>query len=254
MKGKKKFFLSLAALVAVIVICSILLSVTGGYAVYTANTNKRKLPVYGVERDDNSVSISFDCAWGADYTEKILDTLDFYKVKATFFVVEFWTEKYPEVLKKIVDRGHEVGTHSKTHPKMSKLSVGQIETELKSSVEAIEKITEKKVTLFRPPFGDYDDEVIETAEKLGLKTIQWSVDSLDWKDLSAEQIAVRVIGKTKSGSIILMHNNGLHTLESLPLIFTDLQRKGFVFRPIGELIYTKDYEIAPDGTQRKINI
>ena len=252
MRGEKKFFLCLAAPIAVIVICSILLSVTGGYAIYTANTNKRKLPVYCVERDDNAISISFDCAWGADYTEKILDTLDFYNVKATFFVVEFWAEKYPEVLKKIVDKGHEVGTHSKTHPKMSRLSVSKIEDELKSSVEAIEKIGGKKVTLFRPPFGDYDDELIETAEKLGLKTIQWSVDSLDWKDLSAEQIAVRVIGKTKSGSIILMHNNGLHTLDSLPLIFTDLQRKGFVFRPISELIYTEDYEITPDGTQRKI--
>ena len=128
-----------------------------------------------------------------------------------------------------------------------------IEEELTSSVKAIEEITGKKVTLFRPPFGDYNDRLITVAEKLGLNTVQWSVDSLDWKDLSAEEIATRVIKKAKSGSIILMHNNGLHTLESLPLIFAATQQKGLVYRPIGELIYTDDYKILPDGTQIKTN-
>ena len=134
---------------------------------------------------------------------------------------------------------------------MSKLTTAEIEEELKSSVNAIESVTGKKVTLFRPPFGDYDDKVITVAENLGLYTIQWNVDSLDWKNLSAEQIAARVLKKAKSGSIILMHNNGLHTLESLPLIFSATQQKGFVYRPIGELIYTNDFEITPDGTQIK---
>ena len=209
------------------------------------------MPVYGVKRDDDSLSISFDCAWGVEYTDGILDALDFYGVKATFFVVQFWAEKYPDYLKKIVERGHEVGTHSKTHPKMSKLSAEAIEEELKSSVAAIENVTGQKVKLFRPPFGDYDDKVITAAENLGLYTIQWNVDSLDWKNLSAEQIAARVIKKAGSGSIILMHNNGLHTAESLPLIFTATQQKGFVYRPIGELIYTDDFRITPDGTQIK---
>ena len=93
--------------------------------------------------------------------------------------------------------------------------------------------------------------MITIAESLGLYTIQWNVDSLDWKNLSAEAIAVRVTKKAKSGSIILMHNNGLHTLESLPLIFSATQQKGLVYRPIGELIYTDDFEITPDGTQIK---
>ena len=165
--------------------------------------------------------------------------------------MQFWAEKYPDYLKKIVERGHEVGTHTKTHPKMSKLSAEEIEEELKSSVAAIENVTGQKVKLFRPPFGDYDDKVITAAENLGLYTIQWNVDSLDWKNLSAEQIAARVIKKAGSGSIILMHNNGLHTAESLPLIFTATQQKGFVYRPIGELIYTDDFRITPDGTQIK---
>ena len=251
MKTNKKFLLFAALGLAIIVVAGVCLKASGNYVVYTANTSKKKLPVYGVKRDDDSLSISFDCAWGVEYTDGILDALDFYGVKATFFVVQFWAEKYPDYLKKIVERGHEVGTHSKTHPKMSKLSAEEIEEELKSSVAAIENVTGQKVKLFRPPFGDYDDKVITAAENLGLYTIQWNVDSLDWKNLSAEQIAARVIKKAGSGSIILMHNNGLHTAESLPLIFTATQQKGLVYRPISELIYTDDFRITPDGTQIK---
>lgn len=252
MKKSKKFKISLAIELIAIILSSVYLGASGNHVVYTSSSSNKKLPIYGVKRDDNALAISFDCAWGVDYTDKILDALDFYNVKATFFVVQFWAEKYPDYLKKIVERGHEVGTHSKTHPKMSKLSLEEINTELTSSVNAIEKITGKKVKLFRPPFGDYNDALINQAEKLGLFTVQWNVDSLDWKNLSALKIAERVVSKAKSGSIILMHNNGLHTLESLPLIFTATQQKGLVYRPISKLIYTDDYKIAPDGTQEKI--
>lgn len=227
------------------------LKASGYYVARTSQTLKRKIPIYCVEREDSVASISFDCAWGADNTIKILDALDFYGVKCTFFVVQFWAEKYPDVLKEISERGHEIGTHSKTHPKMSTLSKEQIEQELVSSCDAVERIVGSRPTLFRSPFGDYDDLVIEVASSLGLSTIQWSVDSLDWKNLSADQIAARVVKKTESGSIILAHNNGLHTLESLPLIFSALSQKGIVFRPIGELIYTDGFEISPDGTQKK---
>lgn len=252
MKKSKKFKISLTIELIAIILSSVYLGTSGNHVVYTSSSSNKKLPIYGVKRDDNSLAISFDCAWGVDYTDKILDTLDFYNVKATFFVVQFWAEKYPDYLKKIIERGHEVGTHSKTHPKMSKLSLEEINEELTSSVNAIEKITSKKVKLFRPPFGDYNDALIKQAEKLGLFTVQWNVDSLDWKNLSALKIAERVISKAKSGSIILMHNNGLHTLEALPLIFTATQQKGLVYQPISELIYTDDYKIAPDGTQEKI--
>ncbi len=239
----------MAVSLCLVAICVIGLSLSGGYSVYTLGTNKRELPIYSVDRNDNKISISFDCAWGDEYTRKILDALDFYKVKCTFFCVQFWTEKYPELVKEISARGHDVGTHSATHPKMSTLSKAKNENELKTSKKAIEDITGKTVELFRAPFGDYDDEVILTAKEQGLYTIQWDVDSLDWKDLSAEQIATRIISKTKSGSIILCHNNGLHTAEALPLIFTTLQQKGYVFVPISELIYKDNYEILPDGKQ-----
>ena len=119
------------------------------------------------------------------------------------------------------------------------------------SVIRVEKITGKKVELFRPPYGDYNDLLVSTAREMGLYTIQWSVDSLDWKDLSAEQIATRILKNAKSGSIILCHNNGLHTAESLPLIFSALQEKGFVFEPIGALIYKESYTVDVNGKQIK---
>lgn len=213
----------------------------------------KRLPIYRVDRDDKLIAISFDCAWGNEYTKKLLEEMKLYNVKCTFFAVSFWAEKYPDDLKAIISEGHEIGTHSKTHSYMSKLDVNAIDEELEYSVNVIEKTCGQKVSLFRAPYGDYDDLLIERAENKGLFTIQWDVDSLDWKNLSASEIATRVISRVKSGSIILCHNNGLHTAESLPLIFADLTKKGYKFVKISQLIYKEKFKMASDGTQVKIN-
>ena len=226
---------------------------SGAMALAVNGKAKKSLPIYSVERADNKIAISFDCAWGVEHTDVILDALDKFNVKCTFFAVEFWVEKYPEYCKKIIGRGHEIGTHSKTHPKMSRLKKAQIEEEITSSKQAIEKVTDTAVTLFRPPFGDYDDLLIDTVSSLGLYSIQWDVDSLDWKDLSADKIAARVVKGVKSGSIILCHNNGLHTAESLPLIFSPLLSQGYEVVKISDLIYKENYEILPDGRQKAVN-
>ena len=165
-------------------------------------------------------------------------------------MVEFWTEKYGDFVKKIGAAGHEIGTHSSTHSYMSKQNAEEIKLELETSSKAIENITGKKVELFRPPYGDYDDELIRTASELGYYSIQWDVDSLDWKDLSATDIAMRVINGVKNGSIILMHNNGLHTAEAVPIILETLKNRGYSFVPIGELIFKENYTV--DGTGRQI--
>ncbi len=210
---------------------------------------KRQLPIYSVERTEKKIAISFDCAWGVDHTDAILEAMEKNDVRCTFFAVQFWVEKYPEYVEKIIAGGHEMGTHSRTHPYMSKLSKTEIESELSSSSKAIEKLTGQKVTLFRPPYGDYNDLLINTCKEMGLYPIQWDVDSLDWKNLSATEIAMRVINGAKNGSIILCHNNGLHTAEALPLIFSTLKNRGFSFVPIGELIYTENYALDHNGRQ-----
>ncbi len=248
----KTFKLKNAVLTAVALIVFTVLSVsvyfTGAYSVYYGKT-PRLIPIYSVEREDKVVSISFDCAWGVEHTDEILKALKVSDVRATWFMVEFWAEKYPEYVKKIDGAGHEIGTHSSTHSYMSKQNSEEIKLELSTSAEAIKSVTGKEVNLFRPPYGDYDDELIKTASEQGYYSIQWDTDSLDWKDLSATDIAMRVISSVKNGSIILMHNNGLHTAEAVPIILETLKNKGYSFVPIGELIYKENYTI--DGTGRQ---
>ena len=244
---KSKFIISIV-LTVVLILLAVFIGFTGYAVVYTGGATK-KLPIYSVERSDNKISISFDCAYGVEYTDKLLDILNEYNVKCTFFAVEFWVDKYPEYAKKIVEMGHELQTHSSTHPDMSKLSVEDIEKELTNSKNKIESVTGQKVTLFRAPFGYYDNDVILVAEKLNLYTIQWSVDSIDWKNISAKEIANRIITKTESGSIILCHNNGLHTAEALPSVLGRLKEKGYEFVKISDLIYKNNYTINGFGKQ-----
>ena len=209
----------------------------------------RSLPIYSVETEEKKIAISFDCAWGVEHTDRLLEIMQQNDIRCTFFAVQFWVERYPEYVKKIVDAGHEIGTHSRTHPYMSTLSKAQIQDELTTSSQAIEKIIGKNVTLFRPPYGDYSNTLIDTCKEMGLYSIQWDVDSLDWKNLSGTEIALRIINGTKPGSIILCHNNGLHTAEALPLIFSTLKNRGYTFVPIGELIYKENYYIDHNGRQ-----
>lgn len=233
---------------AAVVTLSVCAHFTGAYAVYFGGTS-RLLPIYSVGREDKKISITFDCAWGTEHTDAILAALEKYGVRATFFMVQFWAEKYPDYLKKIDEAGHEVGTHSATHSYMSRLSEGEIRAELESSSAAITAVTGKAVTLFRPPYGDYDDLLIDTCNDMGILPVQWDVDSLDWKDLSAADIAQRIVPRVKSGSIILCHNNGLHTAEALPIVIDALRAKGFEFVPIGELVYRENYTIDATGRQ-----
>ena len=254
-KGKTAVFVRISFFVCLIT--AILSAFCVGAFVVKARTvtakTARKLPIYCVEREEKKIAISFDCAWGVEYTDKLLDIMEQNDVRCTFFAVQFWVEKYPEYAQKIVSAGHELGTHSRTHSYMSKLSKEEIADELKTSKEAIEKATGHKTNLFRAPYGDYDDLLIETAQSEGLYTVQWDVDSLDWKNLSASEIAMRIINGAKNGSIILCHNNGLHTAKALPLVFSTLKNRGYAFVPIGELIYKDIYPIDASGKQRPIS-
>ena len=209
----------------------------------------RKVPIYSVATEEKKVAISFDAAWGADKTEEILAILDEFDVNATFFLVGFWVDDYTDMVKKIDEAGCEIGTHSNTHPDMVKLDKESVKEELTTSIEKIEAITGKEVTLFRAPFGSYNNQLLDTAEELGLKTIQWDVDTLDWKGLSASEINNRVLSKVQNGSIILMHNNSDNVLDGLRLILTTLKNKSYEVCSIGELIYQDNYTVDRNGVQ-----
>jgi len=212
----------------------------------------RLLPIYRVETQEKRIAISFDAAWGADKTPEILDILDKYKIKTTFFLVKMWMDKYPEMTKLIASKGHEIGNHSATHPHMGKLSRDDVVKEIKTTHLRIKELTGQDCKVFRPPFGDYSDTLIKTAQELGYYVIQWDVDSLDWKDLSASAIYDRVIKRVKPGSIVLFHNNGKNTPEALKIILPELIKQGYEIVPVSTLLIKGDYYIdGASGEMRK---
>ena len=237
-----------------LIIIAVLLCVSfEGYA--SANVwfgySSRLVPIYSVATENKQVAITFDAAWGADKTQEIIDVLSEYNVTATFFLVGFWVDKYPEMVKAIDEAGLEIGTHSNTHPDMAKLSEESMRNELTSSMKKISDITGKDVKIFRAPFGSYNNTLLNTASALGLKTIQWDVDSLDWKGISASQVTNRIMQKTKNGSIILMHNNADYVVESLRLSLDWLLMKGYKVTSVGQLIYSDNFSIDANGIQHK---
>ncbi len=246
MVGKIKWNRSLCAFGFLLMVALIFL-ITGTPAMIRTAAAARKLPIYCVQRDDKSVSLTFDAAWGNEDTQNLIDILGKYRIKATFFVVGDWVEKYPESVKALSDAGHEVMTHSDDHAHFSQLTAAQIRKNIADSCDKIEAVTGSRPTLFRCPYGEYDDHVIETLNDMGMKTIQWDVDSLDWKDLSAGEIRQRVTEKVQSGSIILFHNAAKHTPEALPSVIEWLLSNGYRIVPVSELLLQEDYEIDHTG-------
>lgn len=247
--SKNNITIRLLILLSVALIAVVYLSVKTTGSIVDVFSAKKELPIYSVETDEKKIAISFDAAWGDEYTGYILDTLDKYKVKSTFFLVEFWVDKYPEHVKEIFNRGHDVGNHSATHPNMSELSIIQMEEEINSTGDKIEKITGVKPTLFRPPFGDYNDTLIQTLRKNGYYGIQWDVDSLDWKELGVESVVDKVTRNVRNGSIVLFHNNAKYVKEYLPLVLERLQADGYEIVPISQLIYKDNFMMDNTGRQ-----
>lgn len=249
----------------VIAIALVVILVVTGFIIYFSGFSRslagiaavfspqRRLPIYSVETADKKIAISFDAAWGDEFTDAILDTLDKYNVKTTFFLVGFWVDKYPDMVKKIHERGHEIGNHSSTHPHMSQLNREQIIKEFRTTEQKIEAITSIRPTVFRPPFGDYNNLLIETADELGYHVIQWDVDSLDWKEMGVDPVVDRVTRNIKKGSIVLFHNNAKYVSGYLPLVLEKLQQQGYEIVPVSELIIKDNYTVDPSGRQQKMN-
>ena len=219
-------------------------------AVVGVSASRRSLPVYSVERDGKYASLTFDAAWGNEDTEALIDILTRYGVRATFFVVGGWVDKYPESVRALADSGMEVMNHSDTHAHFASLSSAEIEADINSCSDKIEAITGVRPTLFRCPYGEYDDEGIDTVRAMGVTPVQWDVDSLDWKGLDAAQIERRVVSGVKPGSIVLFHNAAEHTPEALPGIIESLLADGYTLVPVSELLLAGEYDTAHTGRMR----
>lgn len=219
-------------------------------SVFGKMSESSTLPIYCVDKGDKKVcAISFDAAWGNEDTDELIDILAQYDVKTTFFVVGSWVDKYPESVKALHDAGHEIMNHSDSHPHMTKLSEESMKKEVDECDKKIKSITGKEPFLFRPPYGDYNSQVVETLSDCGHYTIQWSVDSLDWKDLSAEKIFQRVTSNIHPGAIVLFHNAAKNTPEALPKILEKLKSDGYKIVPVSDIIMKDNYKIDHTGKQ-----
>ena len=255
MKGTKIIYLrrKIVAAVACVIAAAAMLYVVNSPMVVGAAATSRQLPIYCVQKDYKALSISFDAAWGNEDTQQLIDILAKYNVQATFFIVGEWVDKYPESVKALSDAGHEVMGHSNDHAHFNSLSTQEIIDDINANNDKIEGVTGVRPTLFRCPYGEYDDHVINAVRSMNIEPIQWDVDSLDWKDLSAGEIIQRVTSKVQPGSIVLFHNAALHTPEALPSIIETLLQDGYTFLPISQLImpgqYNQDYIIDHAGRQ-----
>lgn len=219
----------------------------------SSTINGKELPIYCVETDDKKVALSFDAAWGNEDTQKILEILAKHNVHATFFMTGGWVDSYPEDVKAILAGGHDLGNHSENHKNMSQISNDDKEQELMKVHEKVKNLTGYEMFLFRPPYGDYDNDVIKTATKCGYYPIQWDVDSLDWKDYGIDSIVNTVCSNKHlgNGSIILCHNGAKFTADALDTLITNLKGQGYEIVPISELIYRDGYHMDAEGRQVK---
>lgn len=248
--------LAIFTLIAIILICTLGVFREPLYnqaqeAISVLVAGEKLKPIYYVDTEEKKIAFSFDATWGAEYTPKLLEILDKYDLKTTFFLTNIWLKEYPDVAKQIRFAGHEIGMHSVSHPHFNQLSEQQIVAELQGNAQLIEEITKFKPILFRPPFGEYNNKVISVIESLGYIPIQWSVDSLDWKDnMDKDKIVQRVTQGLHPGAIVLFHNNGRYTAEALEEIILYALKEGYTILPISELIYKENYYVDHQGAQK----
>ena len=213
----------------------------------TAMTEPREIPIYYVDTEEKVCSISFDAAWGNEQTERLLSTLDEYNIKTTFFLVKQWVDKFPDSVRDIAARGHDIGNHSSTHPHMAELSASQQLEEITACNEAVEQLTGVAPTLFRAPYGEYNNDLVKNLKSKDMYCVQWNIDSLDWKDPSADEIVERVRSRLCPGSIILLHNGATNTPEALPRLIEAIEEEGYRIVPISELIPPGEYYTDHEG-------
>lgn len=219
------------------------------FDVVKTSSSRDNVPIYCVQTEARKIAITFDSAWDDNDLTEVLKALEDYDCSATFFVVGDFLEKYPERVKEMYEKGHEIANHSDTHPHTNSLTREQMIEEMEGCDEKIKSITGQKDVLFRAPYGEYNNLLVQTCKDTNRFCIQWDVDSLDWKGLTAEQIVKRVTENVKNGSIVLLHNGAKNTAKALPELLCGLKNMGYEFVTVSELIYKDNYYIDHTGMQ-----
>lgn len=247
--NKAKINSYLISLGTVIILFVMAFMITGQDTLQTAAATK-ELPIYHVDTQEKKIAFTMNCAWEANDIDSILDTLAKHNAHISFFMVGDFVHQYPEAVKKIHDAGHEIGNHSDTHPHVNQLSLEKNIEQIQKCSEKVEQITGKKTSLYRGPYGEYNDTVIRAAKSQNYVPIQWNLDTLDYSGLTGEEMWKRLENKLQPGSIILSHNGTKHTADSLDMLLTNIEQKGYKIVTVSELIYKENYYIDVNGVQR----
>lgn len=184
----------------------------------------------------NMIALTFDATYGDNQTYKLLQILKDYNIKATFFLSGIWLLNYPQLVRAIASEGHEIGNHSYTHPHMTQMSLAEVNNQIMRTDALIRNITGLSPYLFRPPYGEYNQAILNNLSSLGYITILWTIDSLDWKAPGTDQIISRVANNIEPGAIVLLHQSAAQTAEALPEIISRLKDMGYDFGTVTQVI------------------
>jgi len=216
----------------------------------TANTAYRTPPVQGARHMGASsgvtlnripvngpyIAITFDDGPHGTLTPRLLDMLRERNIKATFYVCGNNAELYPDLLRRMIAEGHEIGNHSYNHPNLGKMSQEQVRSQLSRTHEAIVRATGIAPRTMRPPYGSFTQAQREWAMKeYGYPTVLWSVDPFDWKKPGAGAITSRILAGTGNGGIILAHDIHSQTIDAMPATLDGLLSKGYRFVTVSQL-------------------
>ena len=213
------------------------------------------VPIYSVDVKDSKkdyISLTFDSSWNDQHTKPLLDILDKYDARATFFLTAFYVWAHQESVKEILRRGHEIGNHSNKHVRFPEYGENRIIEEIEQCHAAVKEVTGIDMCLFRFPYGNYNDLSIRLLKERGYYPIQWTHDSLDWKNESAEAIIYRLGSEDSyhAGNIILFHNGADYTVQALDTILKITKQKGLKCVKVSDLIYEKDFYVDGKGIQK----
>jgi probable sporulation protein (polysaccharide deacetylase family) len=200
-------------------------------------------PIYRGNPKKPAISFMVNVAWGNEHLEKILQTLDQYGVKTTFFLDGSWVTKYPELAKKIAERGHEIGNHAYSHPDMSKLGADRIRQEIGKTQAVIEKTLGIKPTLFAPPSGAFNQQVVKIAhDEFHMKTILWTADTVDWRNPPVADMVKRVRANMGNGVLVLMHPT-VPSSRGLAQLLESAKKQGLQATTVSEVISSKRLDL-----------
>lgn len=235
--NKKKINSYLISLGTVIMLFSVsLLASNNMDKVVETSTNTIEVPICKVETERKEIAISINCIENAENIDSILDSLSKMKVKATFYITGEFAVKYQDAVKKIISNGNEVGSLSDKYCHLKDKSAEEVEKQISESTKKIEAVTNIKVKTFRAPYGEYNNVILNKAQNQGLIPIQWNIDSLDYNGLNEDEMCERINENITPGGIILMHNSGKHTADSIEKIIYNLQQKGYEIKTVSNLV------------------